>query len=152
MVNWTIDVVHSDYPAAASTRAITVGGQMCQCAQSSTAGQYPNTTVDATKLHPQGKGPPWNGPRNTPPIPGRPWEVLAPVPAQGPKARYRGAALWRVTAPSPQISLPAIRGGGWECGQTSPLGAYFMRPVCRMRCNDPAHLAVDVGLEANAKD
>jgi len=89
----------------------------------------------------------WQGPMNYRPKPGLPWSLLAPVPIQGPKARYRGAALWRVTAPSPSLSLPPIRNGLWVCGQTSPLGAYFMRPVCRAECDDPHQIPVDAGLE-----
>ena len=75
--------------------------------------------------------------------------MLQPIPIQGPKARYRGAALWRVTADSPKRSLPDVQGGRWTCGETTSLGAYFMRPVCRAECDDPRRLAVDVGLERN---
>ena len=36
--------------------------------------------------------------------------------------------------------------------ETSPLGAFFMRPVCRAECLDPSLVAVDVGLQRRAGD
>jgi len=44
-VEWSVDVLHMDYPAAASTRAASVGGQLCDCTKSNGPGVYPNATV-----------------------------------------------------------------------------------------------------------
>jgi len=155
----TFDIIHSDYPAAASTRMASFGGT-APMQRPVDRGGWNSPTEHAGSLESHGRlaaaandnitgrslgvgSHPYRspGPSSRWPLP-----LDRPV-VQGPKARYRGAALWRAVAPSADRSLPAIAGGYWSCNETSPLGAYFMRPVCRAQCNDPRMIAIDRGIE-----
>lgn len=66
---------------------------------------------------------------------------------QGPYAVYRGPVPHRMLPPSPNNTLPHIQQGQWACARTSPHGFFQERPYCLAVCDDPSHIAVDVGLE-----
>lgn len=65
----------------------------------------------------------------------------------GPYAVFRGPALLRAVPPHPNVSLPEVRGGSWKCSRTYPQGYFQERPRCIAVCDNPSHLAVDIGLE-----
>jgi len=53
----------------------------------------------------------------------------------------------RIVPPDPWASLPLVEGGEWVCNDTSRVGSFRSRPVCRVECDDPSHVAVDEALE-----
>ena len=68
----------------------------------------------------------------------------------GPYAVYRGPVPHRMLPPSPNVTLPPINRGRWACARTAPQGYFQERPYCLAVCDDPSHIAVDVGLERSA--
>jgi len=155
-----VDLVHFDYPAAAQSRAATVGG-ISAALWPSTAGRWNNSGVPTQEFEPEVYPADMCSKTLTsneaarkckPPI-GVPWRLPYDVsPVAGPIATYRGTVGSRLFAPPANVSLPPIARGSWDCNMTSIEGAYIGRPVCRAACDSPENVAVDLGIERWASE